>query len=92
MRLKYRRATFTIECNKPTVCEACGGKGKIDLHHYKYEFKTSEIRKNKLLILKNTIWVCFPCHQVADGIRRTEEQPERTRKIMDCINSKRTTL
>jgi len=57
------------------VCVACKRskkKGEIKvtaLHHVKYEFKLSEIFKNRFLALKNTLELCFPCHQIADGFR-----------------------
>lgn len=70
--LKYRRFRISNLKENPRKpeCEVCGKKGKIDAHHYKYEFTTKEVRKNKALALKNTISLCYKCHQVADEIGR----------------------
>lgn len=57
------------------VCQACGkskAEGEIKvtfLHHWWYEFKPSTIKKNPILVLKNTSELCYYCHQLADAIR-----------------------
>ncbi|MHA1305339.1 MAG: hypothetical protein ACTSPI_16695 [Candidatus Heimdallarchaeaceae archaeon] len=77
IRIKYRRArvTVTVPDNFKRECciEDCPNKhGKIDFHHYRYAYKTSEIRKNPQLALKNTILLCFHHHRIADAMRTIE--------------------
>ncbi len=82
-RLRYRRTVITLECDKPEICQCCEKqRNKIDLHHIKYEFSTAEVRKNPELILKNTLWLCFHCHMIADAIRKIDEQPELYNKLV----------
>lgn len=78
IKVCYRRAVFSVQADKPQTCQCCGKKGKIDLHHWKYDFKTSEVRKNKQLALKNTSWLCFTCHRYADAIRAVDGMPTKT--------------
>ena len=79
--IKYRRATFTVEGTKPTTCEVCGKSGKIDGHHMKYAYKTSEVRKNHQLALENVIWLCFRCHMVGDAVRIVDDNEDTALKI-----------
>jgi len=54
-------------------CKACPRKGFTSLHHWKYAYKIDEIRKNKLLALKNTTELCYPCHELANALRKVSE-------------------
>jgi hypothetical protein len=53
------------------ICECCGKKGFTARHHWKYIYKTKEVKKNPLLALENTTELCFgreKCHDVANAI------------------------
>jgi len=56
-------------------CEACGKSvvmGQIrctSFHHFWYAYQPQTVKENPILILENTIEVCYPCHQQADAIR-----------------------
>jgi len=86
IRIKYRRARFTVEAERKTTCEVCGKGGKIDFHHCKYAYKTSEVRKNPQLALENTAQLCYNCHRIADCIRMLAEHPEDTRKAQKLLD------
>ena len=73
------------------ICQCCGkskhrimpdGKPEIkstQIHHWRYAFQPETVKKNPILILENTSELCFPCHQVADGLRSiTKMSTERT--------------
>ena len=76
------------------VCTACGksihkiinGEPEIKLtsmHHWKYAYAPETVRKNPILILDNTIEVCYACHQVADGLRGIMKMsPDRALAVM----------
>lgn len=74
--------TVTLPFNpRKGICECCGksihkidsdGKPEIkltQLHHWMYAHTPEAVKKNPLLVLDNTVEVCFTCHQVADGLR-----------------------
>jgi len=91
MRILYRRSQFTVDWNKPKNCQACGndgGKHGCNCHHYKYEFKTTEVRKNPELLKKNTIWLCFPCHRVADAMRIVDESHDKAIEIRRLLDER----
>jgi len=54
-------------------CQACGIQRQTHFHHYKYAYMTKEIRKDPDKALENTVQLCFPCHMMADNIRKIEE-------------------
>lgn len=69
IKIPYPR---NIRSGKCVVCKRSREKGEIKitaLHHTKYEFDVREVLKNKFLALKNTLELCFSCHQIADGFR-----------------------
>jgi hypothetical protein len=78
IKVKYRRATFTVMADKPLECDVCGAKGKIDCHHIAYVYKTKEVRKDTQKALENTMWLCFHCHILADCLRQLENDSIRT--------------
>lgn len=50
-------------------CLCCGRVGFTALHHWVYDYKVKEVRKNSLLALENTTELCFPkCHDVANAL------------------------
>jgi hypothetical protein len=70
------------------VCDPCGlsvtmGEIKVtQIHHWVYAYKNETVQKNPLLVLENTVEVCFPCHQIADGLRMIlTYNPERAVKV-----------
>jgi len=79
--VRYRRARFTVEGGRTGVCEACGRKGRTEMHHYLYAYETKEIRKRKELVLENTVELCFSCHKLADCLRNLEEGKEAAQKV-----------
>ena len=88
IRVKYRRARVTVECNKPTICQACGKKGKIDLHHYRYVWKTKYVRENPIRALDNAVWLCYQCHRIADAIRKLDEDMIRQSEVVKILDVK----
>ena len=78
-KIKYRRATFTVEGKKSEYCQCCHKKPKksgLHFHHKIYAYKTKEVRKNPQLALENTIQLCWYCHRVADSLRVVQSNPE----------------
>lgn len=69
IKIPYPRNIRTGKC---VACKRSKDKGEIKvtaMHHTKYEFSITEVLKNKFLALKNTLELCFSCHQIADGFR-----------------------
>lgn len=69
IKIPYPRNIRTGQC---VACKRSKELGEIKvtaLHHAKYEFSTGQVLKNVFLALKNTLELCFPCHQIADGFR-----------------------
>ena len=95
IKIKYRRSHFTVKvpdnyemkCEIPGCNRSNNPKG-IHHHHYKYEFKTKEVRKNPQLALKNTIKLCFFHHRIADAIRFLLDNQEEAVKVIDKITEK----
>ena len=69
-------------------CEVCGKEGKIDFHHYKYAYKTSEVRKDPQLALENTIMLCYTHHKIADAMRILDSHLYEVHKIGRVIAKK----
>jgi len=67
--IPYPRNPRTGECNSCHRDKSSGEIKVTQLHHTWYEFKLDTVKKNPLLALKNTLEVCFPCHNIADGFR-----------------------
>lgn len=85
IRVKYRRARFTVRALKPKVCEFCGREGKIDLHHWQYAFSTDCVRLKPELALKHASWLCFPCHQRGDAMRTIRGMLYHERVMMERL-------
>jgi len=57
------------------VCESCGSSiaaGEIhttQMHHWVYAYQNDTVKANPMLVLENTVEVCFTDHQIADGLR-----------------------
>jgi hypothetical protein len=72
-------------------CECCGKVVGVDikmtaLHHWFYAYQPETVRKNPILVLDNTIEVCYGCHQVADAIRALlYASPKRVAMIANCL-------
>jgi len=60
--MQVERALKSGELVKPELCEGCGLPRRVEAHHPDYS--------QALLV----IWLCKPCHAVADKIRRLLEQ------------------
>ena len=62
------------------VCDACGRskkKGEIKqtyLHHWKYAYRHSTVKKDPFKVLENLSELCYTCHKHADGIRAMLEK------------------
>ena len=76
MKIQYRRITVQVSGDRPKVCPVCNHthtkKGKpltIQMHHTRYAYKTSEVRRNPLLALENTVPCCYTCHRILDACR-----------------------
>lgn len=87
-RVRYRRARVTVDGFKPLECRACSGEGRIELHHFHYEFTTAEVRKDPQLALLNSVWLCYKCHRIADHIRNLMKDPKRTLTVIKVLKSK----
>jgi hypothetical protein len=91
VRVKYRRASIDVgDIDKPKICGCCNrgekeGIHKIDLHHWIYAYKTSEVRKDHRLALKNTSWLCVPCHNVGDSLRIIMEHVDTAEKLVKIM-------
>lgn len=56
------------------------------LHHWWYAYQPETVRKNPILVLDNTIELCFGCHQVADAIRALlYASPSRVAMVANCL-------
>ena len=74
--LKYKHATVRLPFNpRKGVCMACGKsvkKGEIkvtQMHHYRYAYSVTQVKKHPELALRNTLELCYTHHQLADAIR-----------------------
>ena len=77
-KIKYRRATVTLKDNpRKGWCECCGRKGKTGCHHFRYAYKTKEVRKKPILALDNTAELCFLDHRIANALQLIERYPQR---------------
>jgi hypothetical protein len=71
------------------ICEACGkSKAKQEikmtsLHHWRYAYAPETVKKTPMLILDNTVELCFACHQIADGLRNVMRlSPDRAMRVV----------
>lgn len=60
-RLKAHNAAARAKLVKPTACEGCGHTRPLNKHHHDYS--------KPLLVM----WLCKPCHAIADKLRRKLE-------------------
>lgn len=60
-RQKAHNAADRAELTAPECCEGCGLKRRLEKHHHDY---------SKPLLV---VWLCKPCHAIADKIRRRLE-------------------
>lgn len=60
-RQKAHNAAARARLVRPTVCEGCGRDRRLNKHHHDY---------SKPLLV---VWLCKPCHVIADKIRRRLE-------------------
>lgn len=101
-RTKYagsrgRGVTVTLPFDpRKGVCQACGKskhRGEIKytcLHHWWYEFKPATVKKNPILVLKNTSELCYYCHQLADAIRTLiYAHPKRVAQVAELLRGER---
>lgn len=77
------------------VCQACGqskDRGEIKytcLHHWWYEFKPATVKKNPILVLRNTSELCYYCHQLADAIRALlYAHPKRVAQVAELLEGR----
>jgi hypothetical protein len=85
MKVRYRRSTVEVDGERRKICDCCKKVAKkIDVHHWRYEFSTDEVRKNPILVMKNTSQLCFRCHRIADSMRHIFENPELSDKLV-CL-------
>lgn len=69
IRVRYRRVRVKVPSEaRPDRCECCGRKGRTELHHWRYSYKTSEVIEHPILALHNTSCLCFTCHRVANAM------------------------
>jgi hypothetical protein len=69
--LSYHRLKLKFSYNPRTgVCQACGTKGFTARHHWKYAYTYTEIRQDQRRALHYTSELCYPDHDLGDGMRR----------------------
>lgn len=58
--------------NKPLLCELCGKRGDWRglVQHHTHFHQSQGGRRNS-----PTIWLCFPCHAQAHGIKEIDSKP-----------------
>lgn len=89
----YRHTRLWMNKNpRKGKCEACGHthtkKGKpirSQIHHWRYAYPTSEVRKNHNLALHYTSELCYRCHRYADALRRFYDIAKRHPKIAQAL-------
>jgi len=82
--VKYKQTTVYVITNypiRPKICSACSRESKIDLHHWKYEWETKEVKKNPILALKNTQPLCMHCHRIANAMKLVDENSDIVQQI-----------
>jgi hypothetical protein len=62
--MRVGRAVRGGKLQKPTLCEGCGLPKRLEGHHPDYA---------KPLVV---VWLCKPCHAIADKIRRATERAD----------------
>jgi hypothetical protein len=60
-RQKAHNAAARAGIIAPTLCEGCGLPKRLDKHHHDYSRPLA------------VVWLCKPCHAIADKIRRRLE-------------------
>jgi hypothetical protein len=88
MKIKYKRISVEVEGEKPKVCRCCEKEVKqrgLHLHHTSYDYSTDEVRNNHSLALRNTVWLCYHCHRIANAMRICDENYEKTLKLIELI-------
>lgn len=56
------------------------------LHHWWYAYQPETVKNNPILVLDNTIEVCYGCHQMADAIRALlYANPKRVSIVANCL-------
>ncbi len=85
-RVRYRRARVTVEGTRPKECAACKAEGRVELHHWRYDYLTKHVRSVPGLALDYTIPLCYQCHRIADAIRKTAQDPERFHQVMAALS------
>ena len=82
MRVMYRRARVTVWGRRTGICQACGLRGRTEMHHTQYSYTTREVRKDPQRALRNTVELCFGCHRLANGLRILEDGGKKTIGVM----------
>ena len=84
--LKYRRYTVRLDFNpRKSKCDCCGRTGKLDFHHWIYEFETKEVKKNPILATKNGSTLCFVCHNLANSLKHLIDNKEKINKLSELM-------
>lgn len=85
--VKYKNITVRLPVNpRKNKCECCGRTGKIDLHHTIYLYTVAQVRENPLLSADNSFSLCFPCHAMANNIRKILGNKALFRSIVYLFN------
>ena len=76
--IKYKRVRVRIDGTRPEVCECCLKKPNIiQCHHWKYSYSIKEVLANPELAKKNTSYLCYYDHRLANNLRIQDENKER---------------
>ncbi len=82
--IRYRKARITVDVDykiRTGICQCCMQKAHTHLHHWKYEYKTKDVRKNPVLALKHTTELCYACHRIANAINLIQTKPKKFVKL-----------
>jgi hypothetical protein len=60
-RVRAHNVASRAQLTVPTLCEGCGLKCRLEKHHHDY---------SRPLVV---VWLCKPCHAIADKLRRRLE-------------------
>jgi len=82
MIISYKGLKVKVDKERPIKCECCQKiPFRTQCHHYKYEFTKKQVKENPELVLKNTQFLCYSCHLLANALRKIAENQEKCKKL-----------
>ena len=86
--VSYHKTRIRVPFNpRKGICVACNRKRGEEIkvtqiHHVIYAYATATVKKNPLLVMDNTVELCFACHRIADAFRQLLERTSYERLLM----------